>query len=42
VDQHPNALGDVPTQVLVSEENLEAAQDAVEAMTEPDELMGEP
>ena len=42
VDQHPSALGDVPTQVLVDEANLQKAQDAIEALTEPDELIGEP
>jgi hypothetical protein len=42
VDQHPSALGDVPTQVLVDEKDLEAAQDAIEALTEPDDLIGEP
>jgi len=42
VDQHPSALGDIPTQVLVDEVNLAAAQDAIEALTEPDDLIGEP
>ena len=28
--------------VLVPESELEAAQDAIEAMTEPDEVVGEP
>jgi hypothetical protein len=42
VDQHPSALGDVPTQVLVDEANLAAAQDAIEALTEPDDLIAEP
>ena len=41
VEQHPAALADVPTQVLVPEESLEAAKDAVEALTDPDELVGE-
>jgi hypothetical protein len=41
VDQHPTALGNAPTQVLVAEENLEAAQDAIEALTEPEDLIGE-
>jgi len=27
--------------VLVPEESVEAAQDAIEAMTEPDDLLGE-
>ena len=42
VDQHPSALADVPTQVLVDETNLAAAQDAIEALTEPDDLIAEP
>ncbi len=42
VEQHPSALGDVPTQVLVDETQLEAAQDAIEALTEPDDLISEP
>jgi hypothetical protein len=29
-------------EVLVPESDLEAAQDAIEAMTEPDEVVGEP
>ena len=41
VEQHPAALDDVPTQVLVPEDSLEAAQNAIEALTEPDELMGD-
>jgi hypothetical protein len=40
VDDPPDSLEDVPTKVLVPEESLEAAQDAVEAMTDPDELIG--
>jgi hypothetical protein len=30
----------VPTKVLVPEGSLEAAQNAIEAMTDPDELIG--
>lgn len=33
---------DDPLVVLVPEERLEEAQDAVEAMTEPDDLLSEP
>ena len=40
VDHHPAALDDPPTKVLVPEGSLEAAQDAIEAMTDPDELLG--
>jgi Putative prokaryotic signal transducing protein len=41
-DDPPDSLEDVPTKVLVPEESLEAAQNAVEAMTDPDELIGGP
>ena len=40
VDHHPAALDDAPTKVLVPEGSLEAAQHAIEAMTDPDELLG--
>jgi hypothetical protein len=40
VEQHPTALADAPQKVLVPESSLEAAQDAIEAMTDPDELIG--
>ena len=40
VEQHPAALDDGPTKVFVPEESLEAAQHAIEAMTDPDELVG--
>jgi hypothetical protein len=42
VEHHPTELDDSPTQVLVPEHALEAAKDAIEAMTEPDDLLGEP
>ena len=41
-DDEPDSLEDVPTKVLVPEDALEAAQNAVEAMTDPDELIGGP
>ncbi len=41
VEQHPAALADAPTQVLVPEHSVEAAKDAIEAMTEPDNLIGD-
>jgi hypothetical protein len=41
-EDQPDSLEDVPTKVLVPEESLEAAQNAVEAMTDPDELLGGP
>jgi hypothetical protein len=37
VELHPTQLDDPPTQVLVPEEQLVAAQEAILAMTEPDE-----
>jgi hypothetical protein len=40
VDQHPTALADGPQKVFVPEDSLEAAQHAIEAMTDPDELIG--
>ena len=40
VEQHPTALADAPQKVLVPEGSLEAAQHAIEAMTDPDELIG--
>jgi hypothetical protein len=40
VDQHPTQLSDTPQKVLVPEESLENAQHAIEAMTDPDELIG--
>jgi hypothetical protein len=33
---------DEPLTVLVPEDSLEAAQDAIEALTEPDDLLAEP
>ena len=41
VDHHPRAVDDTPQKVLVPESSLEAAQHAIEAMTDPDELIGE-
>ena len=41
VDQHPRATGDAPQKVLVPESSLEAAQHAIEALTEPEELVNE-
>ena len=41
VEQHPAALEDVPTQVLVAENALEAAQHAIEAGTEPGEVVSD-
>ena len=41
VEHDPAATDDVPQKVLVPESSLEAAQDAIEALTEPDELISE-
>jgi alkylation response protein AidB-like acyl-CoA dehydrogenase len=38
VDHHPSEIDDAPVKVLVPESELEAARDAIEAMTEPDDL----
>lgn len=42
VDHHPRATEDAPQKVLVPESSLEAAQDAIESMTGPDELVSDP
>jgi hypothetical protein len=36
VDHHPREVEDAPQKVLVPESELEAARDAIEALTEPD------
>jgi hypothetical protein len=41
VDHHPSATEDAPQKVLVPAASLEAAQDAIEALTEVDELTGD-
>jgi hypothetical protein len=40
VEQHPTQLDDTPQKVLVPESSLEDAQHAIEAMSDPDELLG--
>ncbi len=43
IDSEIGAEGeDDPLTVLVPEDSLEAAQDAIEALTEPDDLLAEP
>jgi hypothetical protein len=37
VDHHPREVEDAPQKVLVPESDLEAARDAIEALTEPDD-----
>lgn len=41
VEHHPRDVEDAPQKVLVAESELEAAQNAIEALTEPDELTGD-
>jgi hypothetical protein len=41
VDHHPRATEDAPQKVLVPESQLEAAQHAIESMTDPDELISD-
>jgi hypothetical protein len=41
VETHPRAVEDAPQKVLVPEESVEAAMDAIEALTEPDEPTGD-
>ena len=41
VEQHPRAIENAPQKILVPESSLEAAQEAIEAMTEPDEIVAE-
>ena len=41
VERHPTGLEDAPQRVLVSESDLEAAQDAIESLTDPDEFIGD-
>ena len=41
VEQHPRATENAPQKVLVPESSLEAAQHAIEAMTDPDELVSD-
>ena len=37
VDHHPREVDDVPQKVLVPEDKLEMALDAIEALSEPEE-----
>ena len=41
VEHHPRETEDAPQKVLVPESSLEAAKEAIEAMTEPDDLLAE-
>lgn len=42
VEHHPRSTEDAPQKVLVPESSLEAALDAIESMTDPDELVSDP
>jgi hypothetical protein len=42
VDHHPRATENAPQKILVPESSLEAAQHAIESMTDPDELIADP
>ncbi len=37
VDEHPEQHGDMPLRLLVKPDELDAARDAIEALTEPDD-----
>jgi uroporphyrinogen-III synthase len=41
IEHHPTATEDAPQKVLVPETSLEAAIDAIESLSEPDELVSD-
>jgi hypothetical protein len=41
VEHHPRAVEDAPQKVLVPEGQLEAAQHAIESLTDPDDLIAD-
>lgn len=41
VDHHPQSTEDAPQKVLVPESDLEAAQHAIESLTDPDDLIAD-
>ena len=41
VDHHPRETEDAPQKVLVQESEIEAAREAIESMTDPDELVSD-
>jgi hypothetical protein len=41
VEHQPDALDDPPLKILVADADVDAARDAIEALTEPDELYDE-
>jgi hypothetical protein len=40
VDEHPDEHGDTPVRLLVPADEIDAARDAIEALTEPDDPLG--
>lgn len=41
VEHHPSGIEDLPARVLVPEAELEAAQNVLEALSDPDNILGE-
>ena len=41
VDHHPRATEDAPQKVLVPESQIDAARDAIESLTDPDDLIAD-
>ncbi len=41
VDHHPRETEDAPQKVLVPDSEIEAAREAIESMTDPDELVSD-
>jgi hypothetical protein len=41
VDHHPREVDNAPTKVLVPDAQLDNAKEAIEALTEPDELISD-
>ena len=42
VEHHPRGTENAPQKVMVEESSLEAAQHAIEALTDPDEIVSDP
>jgi hypothetical protein len=41
VEEHPDEHGDVPVRLLVPADAIDAARDAIEALTEPDDELAD-
>jgi signal recognition particle subunit SEC65 len=41
VEHHPRATEDAPQKVLVPESDLDAARDAIESLSDPDDLIAD-